>query len=61
VLKENVIKVKDDTRLDQDINKLIGEKSLKSFFVKDILEKYETNEIDEETMKKVIEVGLEVL
>ncbi|MCL2384072.1 MAG: hypothetical protein FWC79_08255 [Oscillospiraceae bacterium] len=61
MLKENVIKVKDDTRLDQDINKLIGEKSLKSFFVKDILEKYETNEIDEETMKKVIEVGLEVL
>ena len=58
IFKENIIKIKDNTKLNQDINKIIKEKNLKSFFIKEILEKFESNIINEETKEKAIEIGL---
>ena len=37
------------------------QKDIKGIFVKKVLEKYDANIIDKETMEKVIEYGLEVL
>ena len=61
IFQDNIIKIKDYSKLGQDINKIAEESSLKGFFVKELLDKYSAGEIDEDTMEKAIEVGLEVL
>ena len=59
--KENIVKIKDETRLAYNINEIILRNDIKGVFVKKVLEKYERGLIDKETMEKVIETGLEVL
>ena len=59
--KENVVKIKDETRLAYNINEIILRNDIQGVFVKKVLEKYERGLIDKETMEKVIETGLEVL
>jgi len=61
IFNKNIIKIKNNTKLNEDIYKMIEENSLKGFFIQEILDKLKSGEIDEETMKKVIEIGLEVL
>jgi len=61
ILQENILKIKNNSKLNQDINKIIEEKSIKSFFIKEILNKFNSGEINEEIKKKAIEMGLEVL
>lgn len=61
LLKENIIKIKDNSKINEDIYKLINENNLKGLFIKEVLKKFEAGEIDEETMKKTIEIGTDAL
>lgn len=59
--KENIIKIKDNTKVAYDVNDIILKSDIKGIFAKKVMEKYESGLIDKETMEKVIETGLEVL
>lgn len=57
---DSIIKIKDKTKTKYDIDNLAKQKSLKGIFVKNLLKELETNPNDEETIKKAIEIGLEL-
>ncbi|MCI8964861.1 MAG: DNA repair exonuclease [Clostridia bacterium] len=59
--KDNIIKIKDNTKVAYNINDIILKNDIKGIFAKKVMEKYESGLIDKETMEKVIETGLEVL
>ena len=59
--KDNIVKLKDNTKTSYNIKEISMQNDIKGMFVKKVLEKYESNIIDKETMEKVIEYGLEVL
>ena len=42
IFKDNIIKIKDYTKLGQDINKIAKESNLKGFFVKELITKFNT-------------------
>ena len=58
---ENVIKLKDETKIGYDIDEISKENSLKGIFIRKMQEKYKNKEIDRETMENAIEYGLESL
>ena len=58
---ENVIKIKDQTKIGYDLDEIVKENSLKGIFVRKVQEMYNNDEISEETMEKAIEYGLESL
>jgi DNA repair exonuclease SbcCD nuclease subunit len=59
--QENVLKVKDKTKINYDLEKISKENSLKGIFVKEVLEKVKKNEITEEEAEKAIELVLDVM
>lgn len=61
ILKENIMKIKDETQINIDIHKLAEEINLKGLFLKEILEDINSGKINEEKAEKIIEIGLEVL
>ena len=61
ILLENILKVKDNTELSYDLEKISKENSLRGIFVKNVLKKLERKEISEEDAEKAIELGLEVM
>ena len=60
VIIENIIKIKDETKLYYDLEKIANENSVKGYFVKELLERQKTAENKEE-IQKAIEIGLELL
>lgn len=58
---ENIVKVKDHTKVRIDIEKLSQENSIKGIFVRRMLERKEKENLDEDFIEKTIEIGLEVL
>lgn len=62
ILKDNIIKLKDNTKINIDINKLINENTLKGLFVKELSEKInnETNEENKKILEEALEIGLDV-
>lgn len=62
ILKNNIIKLKDNTKINIDINKLINENTLKGLFVKELSEKInnETNEENKKILEEALEIGLDV-
>lgn len=59
--QENMIlKVRDKTETEYDIDNLAKQKSLKGMFIKNLLEKLKSNPEDEESIKKAIEIGLKL-
>lgn len=61
ILEENILKVKDNTELSYDLEKISKENSLRGIFVKNVLKKLERKEISNEDAEKAIELGLEVM
>ena len=61
ILNENIIKLKDKTQVNIDINKIANEINLKGLFLKEILEDEKNNIISSEQAEKIIEIGLNVL
>lgn len=61
ITEENIIKIKDETQINIDINELSKEINLKGLFLKEILDDKNNENIDENTAEKIIEIGLNVL
>ena len=61
ISNESVIKIKDKTKINIDIEKLINENSLKGLFIREVIEKYNNNEIDEEDVEKIIQIGIDAM
>lgn len=57
----NIIKIKDNTKLKYDLEKIATENSLKGIFVKELLEKIKENPEEKDTIEKAIEIGLEAM
>ena len=58
---KNIIKIKDNTKINVNIEKLSKEINLKGLFIKEILDAKNAKEIDENVAEKIIEIGLEIL
>lgn len=61
ILQENIIKIKDKTELNYNIEKISEENNLKGLFLKEILEDEKNNIIEKNMAEKIIEIGLEIL
>ena len=59
VQTENIVKIKDKTKLGINIEQIANENNIKGIFVKNMLEKKE--KLDDDFIEKAIEIGLEVL
>ena len=60
IILENIIKLKDDTKFDYDLEEVAKQENIKGYFIKELLEQMENSDNKEE-IKKAIEIGLEVL
>ena len=61
IINSNIIKVKDYTKLNYDLEKISKENTLKGLFVKEILQKMEENPDDEEILQNALDIGFEIL
>lgn len=59
VTRENVIKIKNKTQPNYEIEKMINETTLKGIFMKQLLEEKEN--YTEEEMNKILEIGLSIM
>lgn len=60
IILQNIIKIKDETKLNYDLQKISEENNIKGYFVKELLERKKISNNPEE-IQKAIEIGLEVL
>lgn len=61
VSQTNVLKVKDETKLNYDLEELSKQNNLKGIFIKEVLNMYEQGLCSEEEYQKAIEIGLEAM
>ena len=63
IQNDNILKIKDETKVKYDLEKLSNEHDLKGIFVKLMLEKMDIADTQEEkeTIKKAIEIGIDAL
>lgn len=63
IQKENIIKIKDMTKIEYPLEQMANETTLKGLFIKQMLEKRKNAQTQEEIemIEKAIEVGMEVL
>ena len=58
--KQNILKIKNHTKIKYDLEKLSQEESLRGYFIKEMLKKLQTAE-DKKIIEDAIEIGLEAL
>ena len=61
VARENVLKIKDLTKINYDLEELAKQKNLKGIFIKEVLDMYEKGLCTEEEYQKAIEIGLDAM
>ena len=61
IVNSNIIKIKDYTKLNYDLEKISKENTLKGLFVKEIMQKMEENPEDEEILQNALDIGFEIL
>ncbi len=61
VSRENILKVKDCTKINYNLEELSKQNNLKGMFVKEVLEMYNKGLCTEEEYQKAIEIGLEAM
>jgi len=61
IVNGNIIKIKDYTKLNYDLEKISKENTLKGLFVKEILQKMDENPDDEEILQNALDIGFEIL
>ena len=64
VLNNKIIKIKDETKIAYDLDKLSNETTLRGLFIKEMKEKLNNPDIaqeEKEIIEKGIEIGLDVL
>lgn len=59
--RENIVKIKDKTKAGIDIERIAEENNVRGIFVRNMLERKEKENLDEDFIEKAIEIGLEVL
>lgn len=59
--KSNILKIKNETTLNYNIEELAKQNNLKGIFVKEVLEMYRNGLCTEEEYQKAIEIGLEAM
>ena len=57
---KNIIKIKNKTKINYDLNEIANDVTLKGIFAKEMLNKLENTE-DKELIEKAIEIGMEIL
>ena len=58
---KQIIKIKDNTKLGYDLNKISNESTLKGIYVKEILNRLQNEPENKEQLEKALEIGLDVL
>lgn len=58
---ENILKIKDNTKIGYDIEKIAQENTLRGIFVREVIKKYNNGDYTEAQIKKAIEIGLEAI
>jgi len=58
---KNIIKIKDKTKINYNLEEISNDISLKGIFAKEMLKKLENKNIDKEIIEKAIEIGMDVL
>ena len=64
ISKENVIKIKDKTKINYNLYELANENTLKGLFIKEMIDKLSNDNLSEnekEVIEKAIEIGIEAL
>ena len=64
ISNDKIIKIKNKTKINYDLNKLANENTLKGLFAKEMLEKLNDENLsdeDKEIIEKAVEIGLEAL
>ena len=61
VINSNIIKIKDYTKMNYDLQKIANENTLRGLFVKEIMQKMEANPNDTEVLETALEIGFEIL
>lgn len=57
----NILKIKDSTKLNYDLHELAKENNLKGIFIRKVLERGKVEELTDEEIEKIIEIGLEAM
>ena len=60
IANQNVIKIKDNTKLEVDLENISKQNNLKGILIKKLLEELETSPDQRKEIEKAIEIGLEV-
>ena len=60
-LNERIIKIKNKTKPNYDIEKISKEKTLKGLFVKEMMEEIKKEIYDDEILENALEIGIEIL
>lgn len=58
---DNILKIKDETNLNYDLEELAMQNNLRGIFVREVINKYKAGMCTEEEFKKAIEIGLETM
>ena len=58
---DNILKIKDETKLNYDLEELSMQNNLRGIFIREVIEKYKSGECTEEEFQKAIEIGLEAM
>ena len=61
LLCNNIIKIKDYTKINYDLERISKENTLKGLFVKEIMDKMSNNPEDQEVLENALEIGFEIL
>ena len=61
ILNENVIKIKNKTKIKIDLEEISKNNNLKGLFVKEILDELNENNYDKKLLENALEIGLEIL
>ena len=61
IRNERIIKLKNLTKRDYDVQKIANENTLKGLFVKEILNRMDNSNTEKELLENALEIGLEIL
>ena len=59
--RENIIKIKDKTKLNYDLEKMANDTTLKGIFINEIRDELNKNNYTKEELDKILEIGLSIL
>ncbi len=60
IIKENIIKIKNDTKLKINLEEISKNNNLKGLFVREILKELNNNNYDKKTLENVLSIGLDL-